>query len=276
MKLVPPVAYQGGKQRIADQILDIIKIDSNDNFFDFCCGSGAISIQLINRGHDPNCITMIDAGPWGLLWKYVGNGIFDIERFKEHCDAVPKDISKIQDYVKELSKQSAEIDTPYVFLILQSASFGSKAIWIENNQWKNTSFRNYWLPTETSNRRSHVNPMMPMPNTLFERMEILVDKMYGVKGYQGEIKTLNVKATSGVIYIDPPYDKTTMYGHTLDYMKLINTASLPVYISEGKKLSNIAFEISKGRNKGGISGERKRDANEEWVSYFKVNNENIS
>lgn len=66
-----PCAYQGGKQRISKDIVDIIfnkcYIDKNTKFFDLCCGSGAFSIELINRGILPENITMVDAGCFGAF-----------------------------------------------------------------------------------------------------------------------------------------------------------------------------------------------------------------
>lgn len=39
MKLVPPTAYQGGKQAFAPQIIDIIAPKPDDTFYDLCCGT---------------------------------------------------------------------------------------------------------------------------------------------------------------------------------------------------------------------------------------------
>lgn len=68
-KLEIPCSYQGGKQRLAKQIVDIFykenNIDNNTQFYDICCGSGAVSIELLNRGIKPSNIHMIDKSPWG-------------------------------------------------------------------------------------------------------------------------------------------------------------------------------------------------------------------
>jgi len=260
----PPTAYQGGKQRIADQILWII--NPQGDFYDLCCGCGAVSIALLNRGHNTNQIHMLDKGPWGLVWKMVGEGTFDIARFRTLIEDIPKDRSKIKSYAEGLSKQPADIDTPYVYLILQAASFGSKAIWIKDNRWQNTSFRNYWLPTETSNRRSPVNPMMPMPETLLERMYLICEKMYGIHGYYCDIN--DIEPLQGDVYIDPPYAGTTFYGHSFDVKEYVKGLKPKCYVSEGVVLSNDYVRISSGRAKGGISGERKRTANQEFLSIF--------
>lgn len=280
-KLVPPCAYQGGKQRIAKDIIDIILKDNpflieeeNDiKFYDLCCGSGAISIEMINRGVSPNNIVMVDASPWGLFYQMLGNDTFSPDVFKIYIDDIPKDITKIKNYAYRMTQQKANDglfnNMVYKFLILQACAFGSTATWVENNQWKKAGgLRNYWLPTETSNRKSPVNPMMPMPDTLFKRVEELYCKMEYIKGYYDDVNNIKIEERA-ILYIDPPYDKTTKYGFKFDYMDFIekyNDTNI-IYLSEGKKLSDKAFKISSGRNKGGINGERKNE-NEEWLNVF--------
>ena len=69
----------------------------------------------------------------------------------------------------------------------------------------------------------------------------------------------------GVIYIDPPYDNTTMYGHSLDVNRYVGIIKRKCYISEGYPLTENSFLISKERDKGGISGKRTQK-NQEWLS----------
>jgi site-specific DNA-adenine methylase len=265
-ELHPPTSYQGGKQRLAGKILDIIQ-PKNCMFWDLCCGSGAVSIELVRRGYDPQNVTMVDAGPWGLVWQMIGEGTFDQARFEKLLSEIPNDLREVQAHVRNLSRLDPSIDTPYIFLILQASSFGSKAIWIKDGKWQNCSFRDYWLPTATSSRRSPVNPMMPLPQTLLERVKTLCKAMKGVKGIYGDLTTL--KPSSGVVYIDPPYIGTTAYGTSFDIRAYVKTLSVPVYVSEGMGLSDDKLLLSEGRAKGGISGARKT-ANEEWLSCFNV------
>jgi site-specific DNA-adenine methylase len=272
MNLVTPCAYQGGKQSVASKIIDIIQPNKDDMFFDVCCGSGAISIELINRGHNVNKIRMIDKGPWGLVWKMIGNGTFNINKFYKMCEDIPKDRDLIQDYIKELSKKPAHLDTPYIFLILQANSFGGKAIWInkENDKfiWKNTSFRNHWKPTSTSNCRSPILPMHPEPHKFAPRMELICNKMKGVQGILGDIQ--NIDFEDGIIYIDPPYENLTSYGHKFNILKYIDKLKRSCYVSEARPLNGAteAYQISHGYKKGGISGDRRK-LNEEWLNFFK-------
>jgi site-specific DNA-adenine methylase len=271
VKLEIPCAYQGGKSRIAKQIIDFIfnenKIDENTKFYDLCCGSGSISLELINRGIKPYNITMLDASPWGLFWNKIGAMEFSISEFVDIIEQIPKDVSKIQDHIKHLSKQPANINTEYIFLLLQASAFGSKSIWIEDNKWKNTSFRSYWLPTETSSRRSPVNPMMPMPQTLLNRVRELSFNMAGINGIWGNINDQLEFDDNSIIYIDPPYKNTTGYGFNFDIHDYLSKINKRIYISEGFKLFNNAYQVTGSRTKGGISGDRK-SKNEEWLNTY--------
>jgi len=275
-KLLPPCAYQGGKQRIAKDIVDIIYKDNtvtNDTkFYDLCCGSGAVSLELVNRGFDPYNIVMVDKSPWGLFWKMIGDTTFSMDLFKIYIDGIPKDITKIKDYVQSIINQPVlDINMVYQFLVLQSCAFGSTATWVENNQWKKAGgLRNYWLPTKTSSRRSHVNPMMPMPNTLYDRVQKLSFCMEGVQGFYSGCDDIYIEPNN-IIYIDPPYDKTAKYGYEFDYMAFVERYSKGniIYLSEGKELSNVAVKISDCRTKGGINGISKK-ANEEWLNRFET------
>lgn len=277
-KLIPPCAYQGGKQRIAKDIVDIIyknfNINENTKFYDLCCGSGAISIEMVNRGFYDFNITMVDASPWGLFYKSLGDLTFSPDIFKIYIDDIPKDITKIKKYAQDMLERPANDglfeNMVYKFLILQSCAFGSTATWVENNEWRKAGgLRDYWLPTETSNRKSPVNPMMPMPDTLFDRVENLCANMDGVKGIYDLIENVEIEDNENtIIYIDPPYDKTCKYGYDFDYMSFVSKfKKAKIFLSEGKQLFNNAIKISSERKKGGINGDRK-SKNEEWLNII--------
>lgn len=162
----------------------------------------------------------------------------------------------------------------YKFLILQACAFGSTATWVENNKWKKAGgLRNYWLPTETSNRKSPVNPMMPMPNTLYERVENICANMDNVKGLYGKVEEVAIEPNS-IVYIDPPYKNTQDYGYELDIEKYINKIKnidgVKIYISEGYKINGCKESVllSKGRDKGNINGKRNKKPIEEWLNII--------
>ena len=280
-------SYQGGKQRLAKQIVDIFYKENNINddtkFFDLCCGSGAISLELINRGFNPNNITMIDNGCFGQFWQDIANGEFDLDIFKREIENLPN-LENIQSYLKKLSDLPVDEDKMvYHYLLLQAGAFGSKQIWIENNKWKNNTFRSYWLPTETSNRRSPVNPMMPMPNTLYNRVESIVKQLSGSiiaskESVFDAVYRIDEERNKGnkniIIYIDPPYANTTGYKETFDIYSLEGQiwSTSPIYISEGYKMQGASesYLLSVGRTKGNISGEAKKKPTEEWLNRFNL------
>jgi hypothetical protein len=269
MTLKPPTSYQGGKARIAKKIASILIAEGNKKYYDLCCGSGAVSLQLVNSGVSPDQIIMLDRGPWGLVWKAVGEGSFDLTKLESHIDKMPKNPVDIQPYIKALAKQPVGKDAIYTFLLLQASSFGSKPIWIDGISWKNCSFRRYWMPTPTSNRRSPVNPMMPMPSTLLERMRGICKQMKGVTGVCDDIQQVVIE-TPATVYIDPPYLGRTGYGFDFDAVEYAKKLGAKCFLSEGQKLSPSATLMagSSDRRKGGISGVKKVKANEEWLNVF--------
>lgn len=272
-----------GKQRLAKQIVDIFYsenyIDENTKFYDLCCGSGAISIELVNRGVHHNNIIMIDKGCFGAFWTTIANNEFDLKELKRQIELLPS-VKGIQKYLQELSENPVNENLMvYHYLLLQAGSFGSKQIWIEDGKWKNNSFRSYWLPTENSNRKSPVNPMMPMPNTLYERVENIVNTMGGcitakndwVENHWYYFDKENTN--DAIVYIDPPYKDTTKYRFTFDPYEAVLQIwnDVPIYISEGYKMdkSEKSWLLSKGRSKGNISGNISKLPSEEWLNLFR-------
>lgn len=280
-KMVSPCSYQGAKQRVAKEIVDYIfnttQITNDMKIYDLCCGSGAITIELLNRGVSPTQIVMCDKSSWGVFWNSVGKGEFDLNTFYKYSKAVPRDKSKIQAHIKNLSKTSADIDEEYKYILLQAASFGGKQIWNTDGKWQNTSFRDYWQPTATSKRKSPVNPMQPMIEVLENRIEILVKRCKGLTCYHEDIyEMLNIirnDQANKIIYIDPPYTNTTGYGFNFDYVdflkKLSNVTLAHIFVSEKEAISSDeAVRLNFSGAKGGISGNKKQK-NEEWLNVFR-------
>jgi predicted RNA methylase len=265
--VIPIVTYQGGKQRLAGSLLDVMKVPQERRFVDLCCGTGALSLALVARGHEPEQIVMVDRGPFGLVWADIARGSFSLERLRAYCDAVPTDLRAVKSHMLGLASRPADADTSYVFLLLQAASFGGKAIWIEGDRWVHHGFRDYWIPTATSSRRSPVNPMMPMPPTLYDRAAEIVPKMRGIEAHCADVASFAPRSDD-VIYLDPPYGDTTAYGYTVDVPALVRRLG-SCWVSEGAALSAHSIQVSTGRAKGGISGKRT-SVNEEWLSRFGI------
>lgn len=280
MNLVSPCSYQGGKQRVAKEIVDYILnttfLSKDTKFYDLCCGSGAVTVELLNRGVPPENITMCDKSSWGVFWKFIGEGIFDLNKFYKYSKAVPRDKSLIQAHIKELSKTNADVDEEYKYILLQASSFGGKQICKKDGKWQSPSFRNFWQPTETSNRRSAVNPMMPMIDELEKRVKILVDNCKGLTCHHKDIYEMldiieNDKSDK-VIYIDPPYTNTSGYAFSFDYSdflsKLFDVTVAHIFVSEKEKISDEAIQLNFSGAKGGINGNRK-NKNEEWLNVYR-------
>lgn len=281
VKILPPTAYQGGKQRVAEEIVDIIFnenfINRDTKFYDLCCGSGTITLELISRGIKPENIIMLDKSSWGKFWQVVGRGEYDMNKFNKYIENIPKDRSKIQEFLKVLSKESPNIDEEYKYILLQAGAFGGKQIWKEDGEWKNTSFRSYWKPTATSIRRSPVNPMSPMPETIQDRMNTVIDKCNGLTCLHMDIQEfleyVRLRDTSNAIfYLDPPYKNTTQYGFSFDWeqwiSELFHETFAPIYVSECGRYSDEAYQLNFRGAKGGISG-KKKGKNEEWLNVYR-------
>lgn len=269
-RLVSPVTYQGAKVRLATEIIDRIGVgpDHAKIFYDVCCGGGSLTLELLNRGYPTDHIVMCDIGPWGVFWKHVTEGSFSMTEFDWWLEQLPTDLHKIPDWLKEASSGTlVRSEIPYLFLLLQAGSFGGKAVGISGSSWVTRGWRRYWTPTATSSRRSPVNPMMPMPDTIRKRVGDLVGCMEGVTVMH--CNAVDLEPREGVVYVDPPYSGTTGYTDEFDFdlPQLWATQGCDVWVSEGRPVSENAVCISKGRNKGGVSGERKK-ANEEWLSFF--------
>lgn len=275
--LVSPCTYQGAKQRVAKEIVDYIinttKITHSTKIYDLCCGSGAITLEFLNRGIKPEQIVMCDLCSWGKFWKLIGSNTFSMNTFYKYSKKVPRDKSLIQNHMKDLSKCYVDEDEAYVYLLLQASAFGGKQIYVKSGNWCNTSFRDYWQPTETSKRRSPVNPMQPMIQELESRVEKLSEHCVGLKCYNTDIfNMIPVIAKDDedkIVYIDPPYTSTTGYAFSFDYLSFISelhkVSNCPIFISEKEPIFEESVRLNFQGDKGGISG-NKKVKNQEWLS----------
>ncbi|PNC52327.1 hypothetical protein CXU06_11520 [Akkermansia muciniphila] len=272
-----PCAYQGGKQRVAAQIADILLLAAQSPttfFYDLCCGSAAVSIELVNRGISPSQICMLDISSWGAFWSAIGSGSFDTDIFSQYLSGLPQDKHKFKSHLTALSALPIGEHEAELYPILQANSFGGKQIWRQGNHWLNACFRDYWEPTATSVRRSPANPMQPSPCELQRRIDMLSKGMRGITCFRQDIMSLlDTKIPdNAVVYVDPPYQNTTGYAFSFDVNAFINrfleiNHGTPLYVSEGAPLSTDAVKLSFGGANGGISGARK-EKHQEWLSKF--------
>lgn len=271
-----PCAYQGGKQRVAvqlvDQLLDAAP-STNCRFYDLCCGSGAVSVELVNRGVDPSRIWMLDVSSWGCFWSAIGSGTFSMAIFDKYLAGLPKSKHEIQAHMSAVASLPIKEYEAELYPILQAGSFGGKQIWRRGDNWANACFRNYWEPTATSVRRSPANPIQPSPNELRRRVSALSERMLGVTCLNSDIMTLleGRFPTDAVVYVDPPYQSTTGYAFGFDLTSFIERFrrlnSAPLFVSEAVPLNEASLLLTFGGAKGGISGVRK-GKHQEWLCRF--------
>lgn len=269
-----PCAYQGGKQRVAAQIVDYLieaAPSPNSVFYDLCCGSAAVSIELVNRGIAPSRICMLDISSWGAFWSAIGSGTFNMDAFDQLLSELPSDKRDVKAHMSALSARPVGSNEVELYPLLQACSFGGKQIWRDGKRWANAFFRDYWEPTATSVRRSPANPMQPSPEELRRRIDELVRGMKGVTCLNVDIMTiLSARLPcDAVVYVDPPYQDTTGYAFGFDINSFIarfrEINRVPLFISEGMPLSDNALMLTFGGAKGGISGIRK-EKHQEWLS----------
>lgn len=274
--LKPPCTYQGGKQRISKQIVDSILSaapDENTKFYDLCCGSGAISVELVNRGVHPSRIVMLDSSSWGTFWQAIGEGRFDLTYFASLISDLPEDKNEIKAHVSKLALDPVEKYEAELYILLQSCSFGGKQIWRKGDTWANAFFRDYWQPTETSVRRSSANPMQPSGNELLRRVKNISESMLGVTGIRADISSVleAQMETNAVVYVDPPYEGTTGYGFRFDAFefasKFRSRHANTLFVSEARSLSSNSVKLLFGGANGGISASRKVK-HDEWLNRF--------
>lgn len=269
-----PCSYQGGKQRVAAQIVDQLLAAApgpDSRFYDLCCGSGAVSIELVNRGVDPSRVHMLDISSWGSFWTAIGAGTFDMDAFEHFLVGLPSDKRDFKTHMSVLSALPVGEHEAELYPLLQACAFGGKQIWRNGEHWANACFRDYWEPTATSVRRSPANPMQPGPEELRRRINDLANGMRGVTCHITDIMAFVATPlpSNSVVYVDPPYQSTTDYAFSFDLPSFINRFDeinhAPLFISEGVPLNESSLMLTFGGAKGGISGTRK-GKHQEWLS----------
>ena len=267
MKIRPPVTFQGGKQRLAPAIIDIIKPSPDEPFSDLCCGSGAVTIEAVSRGHEPRLVTMVDNSLWGDLWERVSTGRFDLESLRCRVRDFPSNLDLHADHLRAIHSESIGDDPSIVFLLLQAGNWGGAAVSIKDGRWSKWQPCKRWFSPPGEPKKTR-NSMMPHPCRILERMVILCDIMLGVRVYRGDFR--DIRSASGCVYIDPPYAGTSDYGQSEEYDFAAFVQASPaarVWVSEAKPLSSRAVLMSGVRKQGGMSGRRKH-FNEEWLSLL--------
>ena len=270
-ELIAPVSYQGGKQRLSRQIIEEInsRVEmKGKTFVDLCCGSGAVGLESLIYCSKAVFVDKREMGNF-----YSSLNAFSLRDFKKEIDLLPE-VEEIKDYLTQKSKEEVPEDNMqrvYLYLLLQAGAFGSKQIWVKDKNWKNCSFRSYWKPTLTSNRRSPVNPMMPMSETLYQRVKNIVEQKEVITGYHKDIIDFidSYDFTDCIVYLDPPYKDTTGYFDSLDIVPIIDKLKgrVPLFVSYNEDLTEDTVEFGK-RTKGNMNGIKKTEVVREILNCF--------
>jgi hypothetical protein len=277
-RLEPPVGYTGGKRRFAAPIADRLLAHKPERIFDLGCGSGAVTMELLNRGFPLENLVMVDAGPWGWFWKAVADGTLDIMRVRSFFDVILKmDPRHVANFVE--SDVATLPPTAETFLVLQAAAFGSTPVWWDGNRWRrgegNRGFqaRGFWEPGPKS-KETKPRGTIFTPEKILRRTEEAARRMRGIKAVHGKAEDLALMPP-GVVYIDPPYANFSGYGEIMDLNRVLQGAKIPVYISEGVRLvgSVEAWLLDGGRKGAALNGKSRKDtsAAEEWLNFFPGN-----
>lgn len=294
-RLQPPVLYQGSKYRIAHQLVDQIPMlewkvfDTEFEFIDGCCGSGAFTMALLERGiaAEPEQITMVDSGPWGWVWEQVGRGEFPLESLRYMIQGAPRKAEQLQDWLYELAAMPKQIYkqpnlcpnissyyTP-AFLMLQAGANSSLPVRFQQGlpvnppylRWKHPGFAKHWGPVGYTGQTT----MRPCPRSIYERMVRVCDRMYGVQGKMCDIREVVPPGTcdnSMLLYLDPWY-RGFRYGRYFAAKKYVESLHVKTMVSSGENLKHWkGCEDTKLLTRVKSSYMLPRVSREEWVSKF--------
>lgn len=250
--LKPPAVYQGAKQKIAGKILDVIDPKLEQPFWDLCCGSGAITCELLNRGFKPEQITMVDSGPWALFWQEISDGSFDINRLRTLIARLPKDPNAIGFFLKGLAAGAKTWDAP-TFLLLQAGSYRCKAVGFNRNP-----LDSYGLDGTFKLPGVNGDGLRPHASEILSRVEALMERGRGLNVLRLDVREVHIPP-GATVYVDPPYSGTTGYAGKLDGWK----PNRPVWMSEGKPLGPTCYLIQQGRETN-----FRKHAADEWITLL--------
>lgn len=277
MKLVPACGYKGSKRKFATAIAQRITSDNPTYVFDLCCGSGSVTLALIELGFPPERLTVVEAGLWGAYWQAISCGSFDLGRLRklliDDLPADPRDVAKwVEQDVGGLPP------SPETFIVLQAAAYGAIPTWWDGEKWRHDEpranrvyhARPFWQPGPTSKEKKP-------RGTIFNPKQIVLivaehmKRCAGLRVIYGDIITADLSSPpKTVYYMDPPYSGVTGYGHSFDVMEFIQRGPRPLIVSEGIQLPGAAEVVEVGsRRRGNVTkGANERKCEAEYLNIF--------
>jgi 16S rRNA G966 N2-methylase RsmD len=207
-KARPPLGYQGGKQGYADAILDALGMNPGD-------GVG-------------NDIILCEPGPWGDAWEHwrtAGGRADTCARLEAWAGEDPRELwqrLRAAPVPRDLGERVA------TWAVLSFWKFGNKAVCVKNGRWL-ASFNPAAACREEYNARRIAEGAAPsfvdvsvVLSDLARRVRRLPD-LSRVRVHRGPAQSLQ-PIPGAVVYIDPPYQDTTGYGHVFPRAEVLEVA----------------------------------------------------
>lgn len=209
-------------------------------FADLCCGSGALTIRLLDgpdatppapymggkrrwaagildllgiRGERPDRIVMADSGPWGRFWRtvLVDDGPDVVARaIRRACRSWGADQAFYA--WDEIRSEGVPADGPTFaarFLCLQAANGRARPVGVDGDKWVTAGYAHL---TDSARRRQMPERLRPL--ALARKVEALGRGWPPVEVYTCDVREMPIDwaGPDAVAYIDPPYAGTTGYG----------------------------------------------------------------
>lgn len=274
-QLLPPCAYMGGKRVQAPTLRRMMMVPQDAPFYDLCCGGGAVTLEMVTKGKPPELCTMVDGGPWGIFWREIGRGTYDLDRLLAHMRRLPEHAEHWMPALKEIAKEPCpEDEVPYLFPIVQAAAFGGTPVgWADGyfvgvSRMATHHVKPHKLPTgkldSLVRRRGHI--VIPPLRNVYERIVRLKRHMAGMTGVHGYVQQVT-PVPGSVVYIDPPYEGTAGYNDLdLDVVAEARRMGVPTYVSEARPLTETARRVP-SRYRAKVNG-KALVSTAEWLSLF--------
>lgn len=244
----PILSYQGSKWRYRKRIEEVL-----------------IDNKFMNK---PGKIKLYDPGPWSrvidILKKSSKEVILQLKEFSNF------DPFTIYQSLQGNRPSQNEIVFAAEFLFLQRLSFSGKAVGCKDNLWKSPGFNKacaYGIPG--TSKFGTVHPMIP---SLIKNLESMDFSNLPLIEVGNTLPIPNNLIENTVLYLDPPYEKSTRYPDgDLSRSQLISLALS--YFNHGAKVIISEAEPIKDLNWNSIciSNERFIDASfkskkSEWLT----------
>ena len=206
-------------------------------FFDLCCGTGALTLRLLDpnaepfpmtgckrdyapalldllgiRGQRPDRIVMVDAGPWGDFWQtvaQVGRGAEVAEYVQDVVGAAGAGAAVFEHFAKAEPVPSDPVARAAVFACLQVANARGRAVQVDGDAWVTHGYAHL---SDLAREKGFGERLRP--HRVAERIRTLagIDWPPTVV-HAADLRTIDLDPREGdVVAMDPPYDRTLGYG----------------------------------------------------------------